>query len=177
MTAYYKWMLPDMRTPVQRTPWPVAVGEWTKPETPVLCESGWHAMEEKDVLNHLPSEYGAQLWRVEVRGQMAHGGDKFSAESMRLLYCLGETTEQNLRLFACDVAEDVLPIFEAKYPNDNRPRRSIEVTRLFCEGKATREEMYKSAWVARAAGAAGAARAAAKEKYSNWLVVRIESGY
>jgi hypothetical protein len=43
--TYYKWMLPDLKTAVQGKPWPVKVGEWTAKETPVLCESGWHAMQ------------------------------------------------------------------------------------------------------------------------------------
>jgi hypothetical protein len=37
----YKWMLPGMKTSYQNKPWPVAVGEWTEKENPVLCQSGW----------------------------------------------------------------------------------------------------------------------------------------
>jgi hypothetical protein len=66
--------------------------------------------------------------------------------------------DRKLRLFACDCAERVLPIFEKDYPNDNRPRRAIEVARLFADGKATDEERN----AARAA-AGNAARAAARD--------------
>jgi len=72
------------------------------------------------------------------------------------------------RLFACDCAERVLPIFEAAYPDDKRPRRAIEVARRFVAGDATKEEMVAargaardSAWavVAAAWTASAAARA------------------
>ena len=168
----YKWLTADGRTAVQNTPWPEAVGEWTKPETPVLCESGWHAMYEKDVLTHLPAGIGAQLWRVEVSGAIVRGSDKIAATSMRLLYCLGETTDENLRLFACDVAEDALRLIEKPDP---RSLAAIEVARRYAAGNATRAELDAAGAAARAA--ARAAGAAARERYSNWLVVRLESGY
>ena len=169
----YKWLTADSRTAVQNVPWPEAVGEWTKPETPVLCRSGWHAMYEKDVLIHLPTGTGAKLWRVEVRGAVVEGDDKIAAESMRLLYCLGETTDSNLRLFACDVAEDALSLVESPDP---RSLAAIEVARRYAVGAATRGELdaaRDAAWDA----AWGAAWDAAWARYSNWLVVRIESGY
>ena len=215
----YKWLTADNRTAVQGTPWPTAVGEWTKPETPVLCESGWHAMYEKDVLTHLPDGVGAKLWRVEVRGTVVEGDDKIAATSMRLLYCLGETTDSNLRLFACDVAEDALRLIDKPDP---RSVAAIEVARRYAVGDATSAELYAArgaardaardaargaawdaAWDAARGAAWGAARGAAWDaaryaagaawdaagaawdaagcaawaRYSNWLVVRIESGY
>jgi hypothetical protein len=235
MTRLYKWLLADDRTPIQNVKWAAKVGEWTQKETPVICKSGWHGMREQDVLSHLPG-VGAKLYVVETRGEMVHGSDKFAAESMRLVRILGVTTEQNLRLFMCDVAEDVLPIYEAWAPGDDRrARKSIEAGRAFAldptnETKAARAaeaawaaraawaawaaeaaeaagaaraaraawaawaagaagaaEAAWAAWGARAAGIAGAARAAeaawgaeaarqdAMNKYSNWLVCRIES--
>ena len=171
----YKWLTADDRTAVQRVAWPVAVGEWTNPEKPILCESGWHAMHERDVLTHLPAGVGAKLWRVEVRGEVVTGDNKIAAESMRLLYCLGETTDSNLRLFACDVAEDCQP--------GNAPAESltaIEVARRFAVGEATREELEAAYWAARSAARSAsdsAAYSASDARYSNWLVVRLESGY
>ena len=169
----YKWLTADGRTAVQNTPWPVPVGEWTTPETPVLCRSGWHAMYERDVLSHLPARAGAKLWRVEVSGEIVEGDDKIAAESMRLLYCLGETTDSNLRLFACDVAEDALSLVESPDP---RSLAAIEVARRYAVGAATRGELAAARAAARAAAWA-AELAAARARYSNWLVVRIESGY
>ena len=208
MTAYYKWLLPDGTTAVTGATWPVAVGEWTPAESPVLCRSGWHAMAERDVLTHLPKMIGAQLWRVSVRGEIVRGDDKIAAGSMRLDYMLGVTTAETVRLFACDVAQDVLPWFEAVVPDDPRPRDAIQVARRYTVGEATDAELdaaraaawtasrdaagaaaRDAAWTAAgaaaraAAGAAAwtaagaAAGAAAWARYSNWLVVRIESGY
>ncbi len=210
MPRLYKWMLPGMLTPTQKKPWPVAVGEWTPNESPVLCESGWHGVTEKDVLTHLPSQLGSQLYVVEARG-VIHGDDKFVASSMKLGQCIGTTDESNLRLFACDVAEDVLHLFEERYPNDSRPRTAIDVGRRFVSGEATKDELDAARAAVRAAAGAAAGDAAwaaaeaalaaalavawdvagdaawdaawavawdvAGARYSNWLVVRIESGY
>jgi hypothetical protein len=41
--------------------------------------------------------------------------------------------EKRLHILACDFAENVLHIFEKEYPDDNRPRRAIEVKRLWIE--------------------------------------------
>jgi len=70
------------------------------------------------------------------------------------------------RLFACDCAERVLPIFEKEYPDDKRPRLAIEAARKFAIGQATQEELFAAwdaAWAARDAAwvAAWAARDAA----------------
>ena len=58
------------------------------------------------------------------------------------------------RLLACDYAEHVLPIFETQYPDDDRPRKAIAVSRRHAHGEATDAELS-------AAGAAGAAAWAA----------------
>ena len=65
-----------------------------------------------------------------------------------------------LRLFACDCAEQVLPIFEKDYPDDKRPRKAVETARLFAEGKATQEELAAAGAAARAAAWAAARYAA-----------------
>jgi hypothetical protein len=116
-------------------------------------------MEEKDVLKHLPG-VGAVLYEVEVRGEIVHGDDKFAAESMRFKYVVGEATDRNLRLFAADCAEDVLPLFLKVRPNDDRPRLAIEAARQFANGEigdAARAAAGDAAWDA----AGDAARAAA----------------
>ena len=168
----YKWLLADRRSPIQKEPWPVDDLLWTPSVKPVICKSGWHGMVEKDVLAHLPG-VGALLYEVEIRGDVVSSDNKFAAESMRIVNFIGEATEQRLRLFMCDVAEDVLPIYEAYAPNDDRPRKSIEAGRAYALDPTSET---KAAWAAGAAEAAGAAaRKEAMEKYSNWLVVRIES--
>ena len=65
-----------------------------------------------------------------------------------------------LRLFACDCAEQALPIYEKDYPDDKRPRQAVETARLFAEGKATQEELAAAGAAARAAAWAAARYAA-----------------
>jgi hypothetical protein len=72
---------------------------------------------------------------------------------------LSEGQNRDLRLLACDYAEDVLYLYEKEY-DDSRPRNAIEVSRRFAVGEATCSEMDTAARAARAA--AGAARAAAR---------------
>jgi hypothetical protein len=117
----YKWLDANGKTPTKGFVWPYEVGEWAPDAKPVLCESGWHGMEEKDVLSHLPGD-NAGLYEVEVRGDVVHGEDK-------------------LRAFALINAESVLPIFEKKCPNDSRVRDCIEVGWKFTRGLATRDEL------------------------------------
>ena len=69
-----------------------------------------------------------------------------------------------LRLFACDCAEQALPIFEKVYPDDKRPRKAVETARLFAEGKATQKELDAARYAAGTAARTAAwyaARAAA----------------
>ncbi len=54
--------------------------------------------------------------------------------------CAVDGHDLEIRLFACDCAEMVLPIYEHKYPGDDRPRKAIEVIRLYANGKATEDE-------------------------------------
>jgi immunity protein 5 of polymorphic toxin system len=225
----YKWLVGDKISPIQGLRWPVGVGKWTEPTTPVPCQSGWHGMEERHVLTHLPAEQ-ATLWVVEVTGKIVKADDKFAAESMKLVRPIGTTDDRKLRLLAADCAEDVLPLFLKVRPNDTRITDCIDVARRFAEGQATSQERAAArdaagaaawdaagaaagaaawattaalaaawdaagaaawdaaraaAWAAAgdAAGAAAwdAARAAAWDaagaKYSNWLVVRLESDF
>ena len=63
--------------------------------------------------------------------------------------------------YAIYSARLVIDIFEKKYPNDNRPRKAIEVAELYLEGKVTNEQIRDAAADAVAAYAAYAAYAAA----------------
>ena len=72
-----------------------------------------------------------------------------------------EPAEREIRLFFCDCAERVLPIFEREYPHDKRPREVLETSRRFALGQATRQKLTVAeavAWVV--AGTAGEAVAA-----------------
>jgi hypothetical protein len=69
-------------------------------------------------------------------------------------------SDRDLRLFAADCAEQVLPIFEHEYPEDKRPRNAIKVLRQYARG-----EIDAAAWAA----ADAAARAAA----GDWQVAKL----
>lgn len=60
------------------------------------------------------------------------------------LWCMIATTEpcdECARWLAADFAEHVLPLFEAKYPDNRVPRHAIETARAFARGHATKEEL------------------------------------
>jgi len=78
-----------------------------------------------------------------------------------------ESADKEIRLFACDCAEHVLPLFEKEYPNDNRPREAIRIIRLFAEGQATRKELA-AARAAASAAASDAAWAATRAAEREW---------
>ena len=168
-TPLYKWLLADNTTPVQKKSWPCALGEWTRNEPPVLCESGWHGVEAKDVLEHLPKvSTPPVLYEVEARGVLLHSDDKFSCESMRLVRRVGAADVMLLVKFALVCAESSLGNFEKVFPNDPRVRDCIDVTWRFTRGEATAQEVetaWSAAWSAATSAweSAGSAKSAAAE--------------
>jgi hypothetical protein len=93
--------------------------------------------------------------------------------------------DRTLRLFACDCAERVLPLYEAEYPDDDRPRKAIETARRYADGQATEDELAAARAAARAAdlvadlvaagAAAGAADSAAEREWQvNHLIEMLE---
>jgi hypothetical protein len=81
------------------------------------------------------------------------------------LRALPEEYDNEVRLLLADVAERVLHIYEAEYPDCKKPRQAIEAARAFARREISKEELttemgvWAAAWGA--AGAAWAARAAA----------------
>ena len=88
-------------------------------------------------------------------------------DALWALRCCSPEAERDRvsRLFACDCAEAVLPIFESHFPNDNRPRETIKTVRKVANEESDKEELAAArdaAWAAWAAAwAAGAAAGAA----------------
>ena len=136
-------------------------GKWLrKIENPVLCESGYHCFMPEHILEWLE----AQLFEVEINGRHVHGDDKTVTQQMRFIRKVDTWNDKTARLFACYCARDTLPIFEKKYPNDNRPRVAIETAERYANGEATIEELNAAraaAWDAARAAARAAASAAA----------------
>ena len=68
-------------------------------------------------------------------------------------------------LWAADCAEQVLHLFEEKYPADERPRKAVEVARAWANGEIKVGEARSAAFAAHAAARAAvqvSARAAAR---------------
>lgn len=72
----------------------------------------------------------------------------------------GWPTRQDIVLAACLCAETALPIFEKKYPADDRPRKAIEAARLWAKGELSIQEVRKARRAAADADAAADAAAA-----------------
>ena len=116
---------------------------------PVLCQVGYHASPTIfDALQYAP---GPILCEVELGGKILTDTDKSVGQERRLIAAVN--VDRELRLFACDCTERVLPLFEAVYPDDKRPKEAIRIARLFAQGKATQQELDTAHAAAEDAGA------------------------
>jgi len=84
-----------------------------------------------------------------------------------------EGGEKMAHSFTCDVAEHVLYIYEKHVPNDNRPRKAIEVKRLWIEGNASDEELSTAV---DAAGDAAWDAAWDAARYAAWVAAGDAAG-
>jgi hypothetical protein len=78
---------------------------------------------------------------------------------------LSKQDNGTLVLWAADCSEHVLPCFEEKHPEDNRPRKAIEAGRAWVRGEIAVSEARTAAFAAHAAARdtnQAAARAAAR---------------
>jgi hypothetical protein len=115
---------------------------------------------------------GAVVWEAETRGEIREVAEKVIALEARLVRRVGVLDEVMLRLWACDCAERVLPIYERECPGDLRPRQAIEVARRYARGEATLEELAAARAAARAAASA-AARDADWDAERQWQGERL----
>jgi len=172
MTAptYYKWLTPENRgtyghgdytdhLPHGRRP-----GKWlpaiTDPET---CRRGYHVVTAAHLREHW-GRIGSVLYVAEARGEIVTDTDKLACEQIRLVNRVGTLTQDVLVTFAADCAARVLPLFEARFPDDDRPRKAIEAARSGDADAA--DAAYAAADAARAAYAANAAYAAYAAAYA-----------
>ena len=68
--------------------------------------------------------------------------------------------ERILHWLAVRYAKHILPIYEEKYPDDNRPRKAINTKKRWLKGTATDDELAAAGEAARAAAWAAAGEAA-----------------
>ena len=151
-----KWFLPEESK----------AGKWmpTIKGNLSACTNGYHVLTAEQLILWL----GPAIFEVEVKGKGISEEDKSVYPQARLLRKLKHWNERTARLFACDCAEHVVALFEKKFPTDQRPSKAIKVSRLFADGKATKEELAAAgdaagaaAWDAARAAGWDAARAAA----------------
>lgn len=159
MSGFYKVLHDDLTSRNGGT-YQWVLGEWA-PEIAgelVPCENGYHVCQENDLAEWL----GPVVCEAEVGGQVLRADGKTVARTARIVKVLDTWNKRTARLFACDCAEHVLPVFESQRPDDDRPRTAIEVARLFARGEATADELAAAGDAAAdAAGAAAWAAAAA----------------
>jgi hypothetical protein len=131
------------------------------------CRNGIHVCTERQLVQWLgPAIYPV----IDASEERIDAGDKTVVRWVVLGDPFVTWNERTMRLFACDCAERVLPIFEKKYQNDPRPRNAIVTTRRLANGDGTKEEWaavdaaWAAAWDAWATAwdAAGAAAGAAR---------------
>ena len=127
--TYYKWLNPDRTTTYQNVKWPKRVGVWTPDETPKLCSSGWHLATLEWVGQHIATD--AVLWIAEGRGVEDRQDDKVAFTSARLVSQVGTLTHEIAVRWAIDCAKRVLKVYEAKYPEDKRPREAIRAAEMW----------------------------------------------
>ena len=124
----------------------------------IACRHGYHLCRPTDLIYWL----NESIFEAEFTGECVEEGDKLVVRKARLVRKIENWNEKTARLFACDCAEHVLPIFEKQYPDDKRPRHAIETARKFALGTATQDELAARDAARDAARAArDAARAAA----------------
>jgi hypothetical protein len=158
---YYKFTKKD-RLGIYQTGYQYPTpGQWTEPVKPVLCEAGYHVCSPDHLFNvcspdHLFNWKYESLWEVDVKGEAVHGDDKSFFEQIRLVRQIESWNTKTLRLYAADVAEDVLEFFESQYPDDDRPRRAILAARDYADGLISGEQLQKAARAAAYASAAAA---------------------
>ena len=148
----------DGTTEHQKTP--VAIGHTdTFDGEPIPCQQGLHwSPTPWDALQYAA---GNRLWEVEGEGGVPHGDpiDKYAGTQRTPLRSVD--LQSVIVEFSCRQAEGVLHLFEKQYPDDPRPRNSVEAARAFMRGEITKEQLdavRAAAWDAAGDAAWDAAR-------------------
>lgn len=152
-------------------------GEWMPPAVGDLvpCHNGYHLCSAE----HLLTWNGPVLWTAEASEDHIVAEDKIVARSARRLTRVESWNDRNLRLFAADCAEHVLPIYLASKPEDGglAVMLALHIVREVAEGRGDQDDLaaarnaawdvsgnvaWAAAWTAAMDAAWAAAKAAAK---------------
>jgi hypothetical protein len=178
--TYYKWLTAEHRGAYGHGDYFSYLpngnpGKWLpKVAQPKPCVRGYHVVTVDQIAQHI-TKIDLVLFEVSVRGMSKTQSDKSAWESMRLVRRIGSISRDILVEFACDCADRVLPIFETRYPDDDRPRKAIAAARSGGSDTAyAANDAYAAAYAANAAAAAyGAAYAAKKAAERRWQGERL----
>ena len=156
--------------PVRKSDDTWVAGDWMTPvegelEMVGMEDHGYRVYDVDDIV----FELAPRVFEVEVRDEIVdHPIHGYLVRTCRLTRELESWNEPTARLFACDNAEKVLPIYEKAHPGDDRPRKAIEAARNFARAQANSSNL-PSAFVLNAKNtltwAAEAAHAAAMESH------------
>ena len=144
------------------------IGEWRNNPYPVT--------EECEGLNCCPHVIDAMryvacdiLAEVKVRGKKIVGADKLTVQEMKIERAWVWTKEDSVSLSIYS-AEQVIGLYEEKYPDDARPREAIEAARRYLE-----TPTGKTADAAAYAAADASARLEMKKKIQNWIISHLKN--
>jgi hypothetical protein len=142
--------------------WPEP-GKWLAVKGKLIpCENGLHLCRPLDIAFwYTDDRHVLSAVDIAARTQRIDQDNKVVVRKARLVgEPLSTWTPRTARLFACDCAEHVLPIYERRAGDATVLRTSIAVARRFAIGEATRDELA-AAWDAAGAAAWAAAGDAA----------------
>jgi hypothetical protein len=155
-----KWGLPSGKRPGK---WMVAKGDLAP------CANGLHLCRREDLVHW----FGPNIFLAEIGSdEIVESDDKIVVRRARLVRKFATWNECSARLFAADCAEHVLPIFEARYPDDTRPRKAVEAARQFARGEigaAAGDAAGDAAWAAAGDAAGDAERVWQTNKLFEYL--------
>ena len=127
------------------------LGSWKEVTGPLVpCKNGLHLLRVENLSRWIARD----LFVAEYDGEFVEAEDKLVVRRARIVEHLTGWNERTRALAACDFAESVLPIWEAHFPNDERPRKAIQAGRDRANGRISAAEAAWAAWTAWAAWAA-----------------------
>lgn len=157
---YYKFMYNrngKLRSAHGRTNWVISK-EYSVKGKIVKCENGFHASEQPyDALQYVK---GDVLALVEVSGDCDNDKDKVCYRTMKIVKAYKWTKLDSVAL-AIYCAEQVLKIYEDKYPKDSRPRDAIKAAKAYLKDPNKKNAAYASYAASAASAASNAASNAA----------------
>lgn len=101
------------------------------------CMNGYHICRPQDLAHWLDEA----IFEVEYKGRIVKDNDKCVVREARLLRRIETWDEKSARLFAADCAEKVLPTYEKYFPNNDAPRKAIQVARDYANGKINKNQL------------------------------------